>query len=54
MQVHVGDNIYKCDVCGQGFRYRTELRQHSFEHYKEDKEKGVPATHDHTDAVHTN
>lgn len=38
-QTHVGDNIYECDVCGQGFKYHNELRRHSFVHYKEDREK---------------
>lgn len=51
MQTHVGDYIYKCDVCDQGFRYHTALRQHSFEHYKEDKEKGVNATNSWNESI---
>lgn len=39
LQIHVGDNVYKCDVCGEGFRYQTDLRRHSYKHYKEDKGK---------------
>lgn len=39
MQIHVGDNIYQCDACGQGFRYKMDFTRHSFVHYKEDKEK---------------
>lgn len=37
--MHVGDNIYTCDVCGQGFRYHDDFKHHSFVHYKEDRDK---------------
>lgn len=39
LQIHVGDNIYTCDVCGQGFRYHDDFKHHSFVHYKEDRDK---------------
>lgn len=39
LRTHVGDNIYKCDECGQGFRLLAEIKQHSIEHYKQKKEQ---------------
>lgn len=39
LQIHLGNNIYRCKSCEKGFRLYEELRQHSFEHYKEDREK---------------
>lgn len=37
LQTHLGNNIYKCDECGKGFRLLVDLRKHSYEHYKEKK-----------------
>lgn len=39
LTIHVGDNIYSCEQCGMGFRLPMDFRRHTFEHYKEDKEK---------------
>lgn len=39
MKTHLGDDIYRCDVCGQGFQYHADLKLHTFEHYKKDKSK---------------
>lgn len=39
LQIHVGNNIYTCEQCGMGFRLHLELRNHTYEHYKQDKQK---------------
>lgn len=31
----MGEKIYKCDQCYKRFKFQTELRKHSYEHYKE-------------------
>lgn len=36
---HVGNKIYNCDNCQEGFQYYADLKTHSFEHYKEEKAK---------------
>lgn len=41
MLVHVGNNIYKCGVCGKGFRYFKDLTRHSFVHYKPDENEAT-------------
>lgn len=38
-QKHVGNNIYNCDLCNEGFQYFADLKTHSFRHYKEQKAK---------------
>lgn len=43
-QKHVGNNIYSCDVCNEGFQYFADLKTHTFEHYKEDKFKQEAVT----------
>lgn len=36
---HVGNKIYNCELCAEGFQYYVDLKAHSFEHYKEEKAK---------------
>lgn len=38
-QKHVGNNIYSCSLCNEGFQYFAELKTHTFKHYKEEKTK---------------
>lgn len=39
LQTHFGSNIYRCDSCEKAFRLFDDLKKHSFEHYKEEREK---------------
>lgn len=39
LSVHVGNNIYQCDLCEQGFRLTSELRHHKYKHYKKEETK---------------
>lgn len=39
LQIHLGDNIYKCKQCDKGFLHHRSLYEHSLEHYKEEQEK---------------
>lgn len=41
LRLHLGENIYKCPDCPKDFRLPQELRQHSYEHYKEQKAKNI-------------
>lgn len=41
LKIHLGDKIYECPKCDLKFQYQLELRKHSFEHYKEEKEIGL-------------
>lgn len=36
---HVGNKVYNCDICQEGFQYFVDLKTHTFEHYKKDKVK---------------
>lgn len=38
-QKHEEIPVYNCDICKEGFQYYTELKTHSFKHYKEEKAK---------------
>lgn len=37
IQTYHGINAYKCNQCDKSFRLFLDLRQHSFEHYKQEK-----------------
>lgn len=39
LRTHIGELIYECDICPKKFRLPRELKLHSFEHYKEEKER---------------
>lgn len=39
LKTHLGDKIHECPKCPMRFQYPMELQKHSFEHYKEEKQK---------------
>lgn len=39
LQIHVGNNIYTCEQCGMGFSKYLDHRNHTFEHYKQNRLK---------------